>query len=69
MERRRAHPASLGELGDPEQLDGLLTAADIELSDGILDRIDAIVPPGTELNDDSYNATPPALADRALRRR
>jgi len=33
-----------------EQLDGLLSGADIELSGDILDRIDEIVPPGTDLN-------------------
>lgn len=67
-----SHPAVASAIIGPrtqEQLDGLLTAADIVLPDEILDRIDAIVPPGTELNDDSYNATPPALTDARLRRR
>jgi len=67
-----SHPAVTSAIIGPrtqEQLDGLLTAADITLSDEILDRIDEIVPPGTELNDDSYNATPPAIADKKLRRR
>lgn len=67
-----SHPAVTSAIIGPrtqEQLDGLLTAADITLSDDILDRIDEIVPPGTELNDDSYNATPPAIADKKLRRR
>jgi aryl-alcohol dehydrogenase-like predicted oxidoreductase len=67
-----SHPAVTSAIIGPrtqEQLDGLLLAADVELSDDILDRIDQIVAPGTELNDDSYNVTPPALADRALRRR
>ncbi|WP_374009097.1 aldo/keto reductase [Leifsonia sp. LS-T14] len=67
-----SHPAVASAIIGPrteEQLDGLLTAADISLSDEVLDRIDAIVPPGTELNDDSYAATPPALAETSLRRR
>jgi len=46
-------------------IDAALRAA----PDDPLDRIDAVVAPGTEVNDDSYQATPPALADRALRRR
>ena len=67
-----SHPAVTSAIIGPrtrEQLDGLLTTADIELDDDILDRIDEIVAPGTELNDDSYHATPPALAHKALRRR
>jgi aryl-alcohol dehydrogenase-like predicted oxidoreductase len=67
-----SHPAVTSAIIGPrtqEQLDGLLTAADVVLPDDVLDRIDAIVPPGTELNDDSYNATPPALAEAARRRR
>jgi aryl-alcohol dehydrogenase-like predicted oxidoreductase len=67
-----SHPAVTSAIIGPrteEQLDGLLTAADIELPDDVLNRIDAIVPPGTELNDDSYLATPPALTDASQRRR
>jgi aryl-alcohol dehydrogenase-like predicted oxidoreductase len=67
-----SHPAVTSVLLGPrtqEQLDGLLMAADLELSGDILDRIDTIVPPGTDVVDDSYNATPPAVADKALRRR
>jgi aryl-alcohol dehydrogenase-like predicted oxidoreductase len=33
-----------------EQLEGLLPAADLEISDEALDKIDEIVPPGTTLN-------------------
>jgi aryl-alcohol dehydrogenase-like predicted oxidoreductase len=54
----------------PEQLDGLLAGADVELDDDILDRIDEIVPPGSELNPaDNYIAPPPALEEKRLRRR
>jgi aryl-alcohol dehydrogenase-like predicted oxidoreductase len=54
----------------PDQLEGLLAGADAELDDDVLDRIDEIVPPGTELNPaDNYIAPPPALEDKWLRRR
>ncbi|OBZ18575.1 aldo/keto reductase [Bacillus sp. FJAT-27264] len=53
-----------------EQLDSLLDGADIELSEEILDRIDEIVPPGTDVNSaDNYAADHPALANKRLRRR
>ncbi len=52
-----------------EQLEGLLAGVDVELSEDVLDRIDEIVPPGTDLNRDDSYYTPPALADKALRRR
>ncbi len=53
-----------------EHLDSQLAAADLELSEDVLDAIDAVVAPGTDLapageNDD----TPPALLDPSLRRR
>jgi hypothetical protein len=35
----------------------------------VLDRIDEIVPPGTDLAYDMYRATPPALTVTAQRRR
>jgi aryl-alcohol dehydrogenase-like predicted oxidoreductase len=53
----------------PEQLQDLLAAAEVELSEDILDRIDEIVPPGTNLNQDDIYYTPPALQDKRLRRR
>jgi aryl-alcohol dehydrogenase-like predicted oxidoreductase len=69
----RAHPAVTSVLIGPrtrEQLDTLLSGADIELSGDILDRIDEIVPPGTELDPaDNYAATPPAVEHANLRRR
>ena len=69
----RSHPAVTAVLigpRTPEQLHDLLAGVDVELSGDVLDRIDEIVPPGTELNpDDNYFATPPALLDRSLRRR
>jgi aryl-alcohol dehydrogenase-like predicted oxidoreductase len=54
----------------PAQLDDSLAAADVVLSDDVLDRIDEIVRPGTDVNPaDNYNAEPPALRDARLRRR
>jgi aryl-alcohol dehydrogenase-like predicted oxidoreductase len=50
-------------------LDDLLTGLDVTLSDDVLDRIDEIVPPGTEIGalDQAYQ--PPAVEDPMLRRR
>jgi aryl-alcohol dehydrogenase-like predicted oxidoreductase len=52
-----------------EQLDHLLAGMDTVLSDDVLDRIDAIVPPGTDIGilDQAY--VPPALEKTPLRRR
>src|ERR671933_256190 len=47
------HPAVTAAIIGPrtmEQLESQLTAADVRLSDDVLDRIDAIVPPGTNIN-------------------
>jgi aryl-alcohol dehydrogenase-like predicted oxidoreductase len=69
----RSHPAVTSVLIGPrlpEQLDDLLAGAEVELSEDVLDRIDEIVAPGTELNAaDNYFATSPALEDTRLRRR
>ncbi|WP_026198184.1 aldo/keto reductase [Sciscionella marina] len=51
------------------QLDDLLAAAEIQLADDVLDRIDAIVAPATDLNPGDTDYTPPHLTDAALRRR
>jgi aryl-alcohol dehydrogenase-like predicted oxidoreductase len=69
----RAHPAVTSVLIGPrtqEQLDSLLSGAEITLSGDGLDRIDEIVPPGTELDPaDNYATTPPAIEHPHLRRR
>lgn len=69
----RAHPAVTSVIigpRTPEQLEDLLAGADVVLNNEVLDRIDEIVPPGSELNpDDNYLASSPALADPRLRRR
>src|SRR5439155_167008 len=66
------HPAVTAPIIGPrtmEQLESQLGAVDVELDDALLDRIDEIVPPGTNLNPVDAGYTPPALANPALRRR
>lgn len=67
-----AHPGVTSAILGPrrmEHLDGLLAGAGIALSDEVLDKIDAIVPPGTDLGllEAAYN--PPAITTASLRRR
>lgn len=67
-----AHPGVTSALIGPrtmEQLDDLLSAAEVQLSDEILDRIDEIVAPGTGVGrmDQEYNT--PAIESAPLRRR
>lgn len=52
-----------------EHLESLLTGVDVALGADLLDRIDEIVPPGTDLNTADSYYLPPALADSSLRRR
>lgn len=51
------------------QLDDLLAGSDIVLSDDILDRIDEIVAPGTNVGLQHAAYVPPALTQKDLRRR
>ena len=67
-----AHPGVTSAIIGPrtmDHLDDLLAGAEITLTDEILDRIDAIVPPGTDVGtlDMAYN--PPAIQQSRLRRR
>jgi aryl-alcohol dehydrogenase-like predicted oxidoreductase len=67
-----AHPAVTAAIIGPrtmEQLESQLGATDVQLDAALLDRIDEIVPPGTNFSDADAGFTPPALADPALRRR
>ncbi|GGQ04893.1 aldo/keto reductase [Streptomyces mutabilis] len=67
-----AHPAVTAALIGPRTLDHLraqLAAADTVLPDDVLDAIDEIVAPGTDLAAHEKFDTPPALLDPALRRR
>jgi hypothetical protein len=52
-----------------EHLESQLPAADVKLSDELLDRIDEIVPPGLNVNPRDAGYVPPALASAELRRR
>lgn len=68
----RAHPAITSVIIGPrtmEQLEDLLAGSEVELGEDVLDRIDEIVPPGTDLNPADSYYTPPALGDKRLRRR
>ena len=65
------HPAVTAPIIGPrtmEQLESQLGAADVELSDELLDRIDEIVPPGLNLNPRDEARTNPALEPAARRR-
>jgi hypothetical protein len=68
-----SHPGVTSALLGPrtmEQLDDLLDGMNVTLSDDLLDRIDEIVPPGTEVgapDQSTYLAAP--LQSAGLRRR
>jgi aryl-alcohol dehydrogenase-like predicted oxidoreductase len=67
-----AHPAVTSVIIGPRtmrQLQDLLNGASLTLDDATLDRIDEIVPPGTNLYPPDGVWSPPALARPALRRR
>jgi aryl-alcohol dehydrogenase-like predicted oxidoreductase len=51
------------------QLDDLLAGVDVTLTDDVLDRIDKIVPPGTDVGTLDQTYQPPALLDPVQRRR
>jgi len=65
------HPAITAPIIGPrtmEHLESQLTAPEIELSDDVLDKIDEIVPPGTNVNPADAGWDNPALTPDALRR-
>jgi aryl-alcohol dehydrogenase-like predicted oxidoreductase len=65
------HPAVTAAIIGPRTMDHLesqLTAADIQLPDDVLDRIDKIVPPGINLNPADGGWVSPALEPAARRR-
>jgi aryl-alcohol dehydrogenase-like predicted oxidoreductase len=65
------HPAITAAIIGPRTIDHLesqLTAADVELADDVLDRIDEIVPPGVDVNPTDVGWDNPALEPEALRR-
>jgi aryl-alcohol dehydrogenase-like predicted oxidoreductase len=67
-----AHPGVTSAIIGPrtmEQLDDLLAGSEVTLSDEILDQIDAIVPPGTDVGQLDMAYRPPAVQNPLLRRR
>ena len=65
------HPAITAPIIGPrtiEQLESQLTAADVRLSAEVLDRIDEIVPPGTNVNPADAGWQNPYLKPSARRR-
>ncbi len=67
-----AHPAVTSVIIGPrtmEQLDASLKGAALTLDDEVLDRIDEIVPPGTDLYPVDGAWRPPSLTDLTRRRR
>jgi aryl-alcohol dehydrogenase-like predicted oxidoreductase len=66
-----SHPAVTAAIIGPrtmEQLESQLPAADVVLEEALLDRIDEIVPPGTNLNPADGGWANPALQPTARRR-
>src|SRR3954465_9599396 len=66
------HPAVTSAIIGPrtmEQLTDVLAGADVRLDDATLDRIDEIVPPGTNVNAADAGWAPPWMAPHQRRRR
>ncbi len=67
-----AHPGVTSAIIGPrtmEQLDDLLDGVGVTLDDGVLDQIDKIVPPGTDVGTDAAAYVAPELTNAGLRRR
>ncbi|MFD4669629.1 aldo/keto reductase [Lentzea sp. NPDC058450] len=67
-----AHPAVTSAIigpRTPAQLDDLLAGVDVVLSGDVLDRVDEIVPPGTDVGPIDVAYVPPQLEQPSLRRR
>ncbi|NHC44860.1 aldo/keto reductase [Motilibacter aurantiacus] len=67
-----AHPGVTSAILGPRtlaHLESQLAAADVVLAPDVLDAIDEIVPPGTDLAPEEKFDAPPALLEPALRRR
>ncbi len=66
------HPAISAAIIGPrtmEHLESYLGAADVVLDDDVLDRIDELVPPGSDVSYLDFPWKPPALTNPMLRRR
>jgi aryl-alcohol dehydrogenase (NADP+) len=67
-----SHPGVTSAIIGPrtmEHLDDLLAGAEVTIDDEVLDRIDEIVPPGTDVDPGDVSYAPPAIEDARLRRR
>ncbi len=67
-----AHPGVTSAILGPrtmEHFDDLLAGAEVRLGDEVLDRIDQIVPPGTDVGFNAAAYVPPAILKADLRRR
>jgi aryl-alcohol dehydrogenase (NADP+) len=67
-----AHPGVTSAIVGPRtsaHLDDLIAGAETTLDDEILDRIDEIVPPGTDVDPGDVSYAPPAIEQASLRRR
>ena len=67
-----AHPAVTSAIlgpRTPAQLQDVLKGVDVRADNDMLDRIDAVVPPGTTVNPHDAGYDPPALTEASLRRR
>ena len=66
------HPSVTSAIIGPrtyDQLQGLLEGAEVTLDEDILDAIDKIVPPGTNISHDDDGYVAPEIQDKSLRRR
>jgi aryl-alcohol dehydrogenase-like predicted oxidoreductase len=66
------HPAVTSAIVGPrtmEHLEGQLGATDVVLTDDVLDRIDELVAPGTNIEPGDAGYTPPAIESAWRRRR
>ncbi|HEX4250547.1 MAG TPA: aldo/keto reductase [Pseudonocardia sp.] len=67
-----AHPGVTSAIIGPRtmsHLEDVLAGMDVRITDEVLDRIDAIVPPGADVSPLDQAYVPPALQDPSLRRR
>ena len=67
-----AHPGVTSAIAGPrtmEQLEDTLAGVDVALSDDVLDRIDEIVPPGTNFSWADAGWAPPSVNHPKERRR
>jgi aryl-alcohol dehydrogenase-like predicted oxidoreductase len=67
-----AHPGVTSAIIGPrtmDQLDDVLAGAEVTLDDEVLDRIDEIVPPGTDVDPGDVSYAPPGIGEMEQRRR